>query len=113
MAGTWLKIKIWTKVIVFGIVFLFAVIFVAANSERVKVWPFNSDPGPRLFWVLLGAFMAGVVTTLLAKVAFRTIRQITEMRSRNRATQLEREVAQLRADVGSSPAPTDLPGGTP
>jgi uncharacterized integral membrane protein len=109
MGNTWLKIKIWTKIVVFGIVFLFAVIFVAANSERVKVWPFNSDPGPRLFWVLLGAFFAGVITTLLAKVAFRTIRQITEMKSRGRAAQIERELAQLKADVGGQSSPKEPP----
>ena len=99
MGNLWLKIKIWTKVAIAGILALYLLIFIIKNSGQDTTfwyWYNRSYQGSMLLLVLF-AFLIGGLVTLLATTTFRTIRQIQELRARNRSAKLEREVSDMRA----------------
>jgi len=97
MGNLWLKIKIWTKVTVFVLLTLAALVFLIQNVNKpVTLWLWN-DIETTLLKVLLCTALISVIFTILLGTTFRTIRQIRELRARNRSVALEREVADMKA----------------
>jgi uncharacterized integral membrane protein len=101
MANLWLKIKVWTKISVAGIVALYLLIFILKNGDRkAEFWYWFGERGEykgSLLSLVAFAFLIGGLVTILATTTFRTIRQIKELRARNRSAKLENEVADMRA----------------
>lgn len=80
MSDTWKKAKIWTKLVLIGLVVLFVLVFVIENySLSVQVWLGHMHT-MSVLELLIATFLAGVVTTLLARPIYRTLRQIGELR---------------------------------
>lgn len=93
----WLKLRIWFKVTVFAIVALYVLMFLIFNhGTRTEMWFYPGSNGRLETSVLLmavGAFLLGVITTLLVRTILRTISQIREMKRRR----LEKEAAAVVA----------------
>jgi hypothetical protein len=97
MTNTWLKIRIWTKIIIVFLFALYGIIFLISNSGKtVDVWIWGRyDIG--LLPLIFFTFLFGVVTAILVRTTFRTIKQIQELRGRNRSEQLNRDIAEMKA----------------
>jgi len=94
----WLKIKVWTKVVLFSLVLLYALLFIWMNGDKTATfwyWPKHEPQWPVLF-LTLGAFLTGVIVTILLRTTFKTISQVRELKSRSRAQRLQREVDQMK-----------------
>jgi uncharacterized integral membrane protein len=119
MNGLWLKVRIWTKVVVFVLVFVYLLCFVYWNTNNTaKFWYWRKrEPETGTLFLVLFSFLAGVVTTVLVRAIFRTIRQIRDSRQRGRTERLEREVADMKAKAamlqtkGNGPAAHASTGG--
>src|SRR2546430_12268508 len=97
MGNLWLKIKIWTKVIAFALLTLAVLIFLIQNVNKpATLWLWN-DIQTTLLKVVFFTALISVLFTILLGTTFRTVRQIRELRARSRSTQLEREVADMKA----------------
>jgi uncharacterized integral membrane protein len=115
MNNLWLKIKVTTKITIFAILCLAVLIFVFQNVNKpAKLWLWN-EIDTTLLKVLFGTALISAILTFLVGTAFRTIRQIRELKSRSRAEKLEREVADMKAKAamlktkpvaGAEPAPS-------
>lgn len=119
MNGMWLKIRVWTKVTLFALMFLYVLIFIYQNSDKTAkfwYWPRREPEWPVLFLVL-GAFLTGVVGTVLLRTTFRTLRQIRDMRARSRSERLEREFTDMKNKAAmlrkSEPGDADATTTTP
>src|SRR3954465_2400607 len=97
MGNLWLKIKVGTKIALFALLSLAALIFVVQNVNKpVTIWLWN-DIETTLLRVLFVTALVSVVFTILIGTAFRTVRQIKELRARNRSLQLEQDLAAMKA----------------
>jgi uncharacterized integral membrane protein len=94
----WLKIKVWTKVTLFALLMLYVLIFFFKNQGKdTEFWYwFNREPKWPVLFLVLGAFITGVVVTVLLRTTFTTIRQFRELKARTRADRLQREVADMK-----------------
>jgi len=91
----WMQIKVWTKVILLSLVgvYLFAFLFEnTGNGKDIALWVWigKTPTGPILIWLPL-AFLAGVITTLLLKTIWKTVRQVQAIRRRR----MEKEAAAI------------------
>ena len=85
MQNLWLKIKIWTKITVFTLVMLFLLIFVFNNSNKgvsIWVWFDEEEVHTTVLKLIVCMLLAGVLGTLLVRMAFGTLKQIRELRKR-------------------------------
>jgi hypothetical protein len=97
MGNLWLKIKIGTKIAIFAILSIAVLVFLFQNvNKEVKIWLWN-EYQTTLLKVLFFTALISVVFTILIGTAMRTVRQIKELRARNRSAKLEAEVADMRA----------------
>lgn len=117
MNNLWLKIKIWTKVAVFTLVGAYLLVFVVNNaSERVTFWwfPYKGTVETTVLWFSLSVFFIGVIGAILTRMIFRTIRQITDLRERNRVLRNERDLAEMKQKAARlQSAPTGQPPHSP
>lgn len=97
MLDFWTKLKIWTKVIAFVLLVAIIVAFITRNTHDVEIWLIWRTYNPTLPLLLFITFLLGVITPSLVKIAFRTARQLVEMRKGGRMKKLEKEMAGLRA----------------
>jgi hypothetical protein len=100
MQNLWLKVKIWTKIAVFSIVMIFLLIFVFNNSNKdlyIWVWFNKEEVHTTVLKLIVSMLLVGVLGTLLVRMAFGTLRQIRELRQRNAASQLHKDVADIKA----------------
>lgn len=118
MSNFWLKVRVWSKVTLLALVIVYALLFVANNTgQTIRLWLFFGNiPETSPLVLALLSFVAGVVGTLLVRTTLLTIKQIRELRARNRAGRLEREVQDMKtkaamlkssAALGSAPPPSD------
>jgi H+/Cl- antiporter ClcA len=98
MGNLWLKIKIWFKVALVAILVIYIILFTYNNaSEKTHFWYwFHHAPETTLLFLVLCAFFAGVVSSLLIRTTFRTVRQIQEMQQRSRTQRLGREIDDIK-----------------
>ena len=109
MGNLWLKIKVGTKIAIFVILLIATLLFVFNNSnQRVKIWLWN-EYDTTLLKVLFFTVLTSVIFTILIGTAFRTIRQIKEIRSRSRSQRLEEEIRDMKSKA--SMLQTKPPGG--
>jgi multisubunit Na+/H+ antiporter MnhG subunit len=82
MNDSWRKILIWTKLSLLGVVLLFLAIFIGENySQSADVWLFGHHT-MSVLELLVATFLFGVAVALLARPAYRTLRQISELRKK-------------------------------
>jgi len=97
VGNLWLKIKVGTKIAIFAILTIATLLFVFNNSnQRVTIWLWNSYE-TTLLKVLFFTVLVSVIFTVLIGTAFRTIRQIKEIRTRSRSQKLEDEIRDMKA----------------
>jgi uncharacterized membrane protein YcjF (UPF0283 family) len=98
MSNLWLKIKVWTKVIVFGLIILYVLAFVVKNQGTpAQMWvSWNYTIESTVLRVGFFAFLAGVIVTILTRTTLLTMRQIREIKQRNRSVKLERAVQDMQ-----------------
>jgi uncharacterized integral membrane protein len=119
MTNFWLKFKIWTKSIAAFAVVVYLFLFVVNNQgpESVaKLWLFfgsGSKVNTSVLELVLGAFVLGVLVTVLARTTLRTISQIKELRARETAARREREIETLKAKAGMLRPRPDAEAGPP
>lgn len=100
MNNLWLKIKVWTKIAVAVFIVTYLVTFIAKNSAATaEVWFFffKAPFTVPLLYLIFFVFIAGVVGTILVRTTFKTLKQVTELRTRTRQEKLEREMADMKA----------------
>ena len=96
MANLWLKFKVGTKLAIFFILLIATLLFVFNNiNKSVTIWLWN-DYQTTLLKVLFFTVLVSVVFTILIGTAFRTIRQIREIRARSRSQKLEEEIREMK-----------------
>ena len=102
MGNLWLKIKIWTKVSLFALLTLAVLIFLFQNVNKpVKLWLWN-EIDTTLLKAMFFTALISVLFTILLSTTLRTIRQIQELRVRNRANKLEPKLSKLTIQVQST-----------
>lgn len=114
MNDLWLSIKAWIKAILIALIVLYALLFIYNNSGEEKHvqfwWWFNRTHATTVFMLALWAFLAGVVTTVVVKTTWTTLRQIRQVRSQARLDRLERQMADTRAKAAMlQPNPAAAP----
>ena len=99
MSNLWLRIKIWFKVALVTALVIYVILFVYFNaSEEAQFWYWpRHQPKTTLLLLVLCAFLAGVVSTLLVRTTLRTIRQISELQQRARAQRMDRQIADIHS----------------
>jgi hypothetical protein len=96
MSNLWLKIRIWSKIAIVVLFLIYALLFIYNNSgKHIDVWLWGTYEAS-LLGLMFFTFLAGVLTTILVRTTFRTIRQIRELIARSRAENLEREMADMK-----------------
>jgi hypothetical protein len=96
MANLWLKFKVGTKIAIFAILSIATLLFVVQNiNKQVKIWLWN-EYDTTLLKVLFFTVLVSVIFTILIGTAFRTIRQIREIRARSRSQKLEEEIREMK-----------------
>jgi uncharacterized membrane protein YciS (DUF1049 family) len=97
MSNLWLRIKFWFKVTLVAAVFLYVIMFTAKNaSEKAHFWYWiNHQPETNLLYLVLGAFIAGVISTLLIRTTIRTMRQFGELQHRSRIHRIDQQIADI------------------
>jgi uncharacterized integral membrane protein len=113
MNNLWLKIKVWTKIVVAAFIVTYLVTFIAKNSAyEAKVWFFffKEPYTVPLLYLIFFVFLGGVVGTILVRTTFKTLKQVTELRTRTRQDRLEREMADMKAKAArlqTRPSPAE------
>lgn len=94
----WLKLKVWSKIVLFALLFLYLAIFIYKNSDKsASFWYWwNREPQWPVLYLVLGAFVIGVLVTVLLRTTYKTIAQVRELQARSRAERLQREVEEMK-----------------
>lgn len=125
MNNFWLKFKIWGKSIAVFAVVVYVVLFLVNNQgpdSVAKLWLFfgsASKVNTSVLELVVGAFVLGVLVTVLAGTVKRTISQIKELRARTATERREKEFESLKSKAGrlrsrpegdaGAPAGADVP----
>jgi lysylphosphatidylglycerol synthetase-like protein (DUF2156 family) len=98
MNEVWLSIKAWTQRLILAAAVVYAGLFFYKNNDQpVKFWYwFKPEHESTVFMLSTAAFFAGVICTIVANTALKTIRQIKELRSRGRQEKMEREISEMK-----------------
>jgi uncharacterized integral membrane protein len=93
------KIWIWTKIVAFALILTYIIIFCSINhAHDADVWVFyNRVIQGTVLSVAACSFIAGVLATVFIRTTVVTLRQFREMKERNRAEKLNRDVAELKS----------------
>jgi hypothetical protein len=108
----WLKIKIWTKVALLSFVTIYLLTFIFKNSDepaKFWYWFWRPDVETSILYFTLFTFAAGVLTTILVRMMFKTVHQVRDMRNKARTERLEREVADMKAKAAMLQTKTSAP----
>ncbi len=80
----WLKIRVWSKIVFFSIIAVYILVFSINNlGTKTQLWVFFGADWTLQSSVLLlalGAFVLGVIATLLTRTILRTLTQLREMK---------------------------------
>lgn len=114
MNNLWLRIWVGIKVTLFAVLFLYVIVFVAKNSEKqVTPWFwYKTEPQTSVLLLVLYAFLAGILATILVRTTFVTVRQIRDLRERQRAERLEKQMRDMQtkaAMLRTKPAVPESP----
>jgi uncharacterized integral membrane protein len=97
MNNFFLKFRIWSKISLFSLLGLYALIFFFKNSgSPVSIWLFfGSQYQVPVLWLVFTSFIVGVIGTILVRTTLNTVRQIRDLRHRERTQRLEQQVASM------------------
>ena len=113
MANLWLKIKVGTKLAIFFILLIATLLFVFNNINKpITIWLWNDYP-TTLLKVLFFTVLVSVIFTILIGTAFRTVRQIREIRARSRSQKLEEEIREMKEKASMLQTRSSTNGTTP
>jgi hypothetical protein len=99
MENLWLKIKIWTKILLFSIVVIYLGIFIYNNSDQpltIWVW-FGREFRTSALEMIPAMLLAGVFGTVVVRMGFRAVKQIRELKERNAAARMQKDMADIKA----------------
>ena len=101
MNDFWLKLKAWTKLIAFSLIALYVLIFLFLN-RNATIEPelhlvFKIYVKPNVLVVLFMTSLLSVITWWLIRTAFTLFHEIRILQHQSRATQLERELADMKS----------------
>jgi uncharacterized integral membrane protein len=113
-----MKIKIWTKIGVFSIIAVYIFLFSIKNlGTKTELWIFFGQGWTIESSVLLlavGAFVCGIISTLMVRTILRTMSQLREMKRKraekeaiailNRAAKLRTRDSLSTGDSAVNPA---------
>ncbi len=113
MQNLWLKIKIWTKITIFSLLVIYLLIFVFqnANKELIIWWWFGKKINTSALELIPAMLLAGVLGTLVVRMAFKAVKQFRELRRRNAAAQMHSDVADLKAKAAMLQTKPQAPQG--
>ena len=98
MNEIWLSIKSWTQRLLLAALVIYAGVFVYNNRIEVNFWYwYHHSRSTSVFVLTAGAFAAGMIFMVLLSTAFKTLRQIRDLRARSRNEKMERELADMKA----------------
>ena len=95
MSDLWIKIKFWIKTTLISVIVIYVLLFVFKNSgEAVKFWwlPMQDTLQTSVLYLSASAFIAGVLTAVLVKTTFTTIKQFRLLK----AAKAQRELAEMQ-----------------
>ncbi len=99
MSNLWLKFRIWSKIVLVAIIVIYAAIFIYSNAgKHIDVWLWGKYEAS-LLGLMFFTFLFGVLTTILVRTTFRTVRQVKELKARSVAERRERETAEMKEKV--------------
>ena len=101
MNTTWLKIKMWTKTVLFGAAAVYLIAFVLLN-RNASIDPsldfvFHKYDHPNILLVLLLTAVFSVFGWWLFRTAYKTLRQLREVKRRAHLERSERELSEMKA----------------
>ncbi len=98
MNEIWLNIKAWTQRLLLAALVIYAGLYVYNNSgTTVSFWYwFKHEHSTTVFFLTSGAFLAGVIFTVLASTALKTLKQIRDLRHRGRQDKIERDIEDMK-----------------
>jgi uncharacterized integral membrane protein len=99
MNNLWLKIKLWTKIAICSFVAIYLLVFIIKNTgPEITFWYwYNREIKASMLLLVSVSFLTGILVAILARMMFKTARQISAMRNAARTEKLEREVADMKA----------------
>jgi lysylphosphatidylglycerol synthetase-like protein (DUF2156 family) len=103
MDNLWLKIKIWTKIAIFSVAVIYLLIFVYNNSEQdLTIWFwFGHEIKTSMLVLIPVVLLAGVIGTVVVRMAYRAVRQFRELRQRTAAAKMQQDVEELKSKAAS------------
>jgi hypothetical protein len=113
MSDLWINIKFWLKTTLVSLLSIYVLLFIWKNSgQAVKFWwfPLQDSLNTSVLYLSAGAFLAGVVATILAKTTLTTIKQFRIIR----AAKAQRQLADAQAKAAklkTLPVPTATSSG--
>ena len=106
MNNLWLKFRIWTKIAALAFVTVYLLTFIFKNSDepaKFWYWFWKPDVETSILYFTLFVFFAGVLTTILVRMMFKTLRQVREMRNKARTSGLSRSSLRMSKEVTLEP----------
>jgi uncharacterized integral membrane protein len=101
MSNFWLKLKVWSKGTTIGLILLYVLVFIFKNNQQVTFWWwYNREDQHSVLLLIAISFFAGIVSTILIRTTWRTIRQLRDLRERSRGQRMERELADMKDKAG-------------
>jgi nitric oxide reductase large subunit len=99
MENLWLKIKIWTQILIFSVVVIYLGIFTYNNSDQpLTIWYwFGHEFKTSALEMIPAMLLAGVLGTFVVRMTFRALKQISELKKRNAAARMQRDMADIKA----------------
>jgi len=109
----WLKLRIWTKTVLYLALLLYVLLFFFNNTADVTIWYwFGKSFTGATWWVMLFVFLGGAIAALLIRTIFKTLRQISELKTRNQTSRIERELAEMKTKAAMLHTKPASPPGT-
>jgi uncharacterized integral membrane protein len=99
MENLWLKFKIWTKIGLLSVLVIYLLLFVFKNSDQELTiwWWFGRVFQTSALELILISLLAGVIVTFAVRMAVRAIGQIRQLRDRNAAMRMQRDMSEIKA----------------
>lgn len=114
MSDLWLKIKFWIKTTLISVLAVYTGLFIYNNSGETRQinfwWWFGQEPKTSVFVLALVSFLAGMVTTLLIRTTFTTIKQFRLMKAAKATrdvAEMQMKAAKLQTRSANSPVAPD------
>jgi len=96
MSDLWIKIKFWLKTTLVSVVAIYTILFIYNNSGVSRQvtfwWWFKQEPQTSVFILAVISFLAGVMSTLLIRTTFTTLKQFRLLKM----AKAQRELAEMQ-----------------